>query len=146
MAFGSHKNLLTLSSMASYKHVQVRLDFLPQLHLESHVLQEWISFVLFSHLFLKKEKPIRKSWFSPIWLYILNAMSNCRMTSMNWNQGLISLLGRGMWTANTMLLASIFLAMASSKVRILSHWFGPQGMNHFVSCRCLTVSTHLVAK
>lgn len=84
---------------------------------------------------------------SPIWLYILKAMSNCRMTSMNWNQGLISLLGRGMWTEKTMLLASIILAMASSKSRILSHWFGPQGMNHFRPWWYpFWLSTHLVAR
>ena len=102
---------------------------LPLLNTESHVKKEetWV-------------------WFLRIWLYILKIMSNCRMTSINWNQGLISLLGKGMWIANTMLLASIFLAMASSKVWILSHLLGPQGMNHFFSCRCLAVSTHFVAR
>lgn len=112
-------------------------------NLERHILWgNMICLISLSFFFLETNK---KVLVLPIWLCNLNAMSNCRMTSINWNQGLISLSGKGMWTENTMLLATIFLAMASSKFGILSHWFGPRDMNHFVSCRCLTVSTHLMA-
>lgn len=94
---------------------------------------------------IQSEK-LKLPWFLPIWLCILNAMSNCRMTSKNWNHGLISTFCIGMWTANTMLLASILFAMVSSKVRIFSHTLGPHGMNHFVSSLYLLASTHFEAK
>lgn len=81
---------------------------------------------------------------SPIWLLKLKAMSNCKMTSMNWNQGLISLFCCGTWTANTMSLACTFLAVASLKSRIFSHWLCPQGVNQ--PLRCLSTSTHFVAR
>ena len=63
----------------------------------------------------------------PIWLIILNAMSNCRTASMYWNQGLISMFGRGTCTAKTMSLASSVFAKGSSKLWTCWHRFGPHG-------------------
>lgn len=82
-------------------------------------------------------------YFLPIWLIILNAMSNCITASMYWNKGLISLLGRGMCTAKTMSLASRVFARGSSKLWIWWHWLDPQGMSH---SRVLWRLMHLVAK
>lgn len=75
-------------------------------------------------------------------LSILKAMSSCMMKSMNWNQGLISLLGRGMCTANTMSLASICLLTASSKSLSFSQWLGPQGISHLVLWWFFLTSMH----
>lgn len=65
MAFGSPKNLLTPSlmqaSMATYKHVHIRLDFLPWLRLESHIPEEKHKSPSFcSHPFTKKKKNHKK--------------------------------------------------------------------------------------
>lgn len=79
----------------------------------------------------------------PIWLIILNVMSSCRTASKYWNQGLISIPGRGTCTEKTMSLASSVFAKGSSKLWTCWHRFDPHGTSQ---PRALWRFMHLVAK